>query len=38
MKRNKFFLLTVAVLVLTAVSCTGNRLHLYNWSYYTPPR
>jgi len=27
----------LAASMMSAISCSGNKLHLYNWSYYTPP-
>ena len=37
MKRNPVFLAALAVLIMSAISCSDNKLHIYNWSYYTPP-
>ena len=37
MKRNTVFLVVLAALLATSVSCSKNRLNIYNWSYYTPP-
>jgi len=31
------FPVVLAASVMSAISCSGNRLHIYNWSYYTPP-
>jgi spermidine/putrescine transport system substrate-binding protein len=36
MKRIVFFCLTAALLIVNITSCSDNKLHLYNWSYYTP--
>jgi spermidine/putrescine transport system substrate-binding protein len=36
MKRNIFFLLVLVTFIMSAISCSKNRLHIYNWSYYTP--
>ena len=36
MKRNPVFLLAAAALIMSAVSCSDNKLNVYNWSYYTP--
>ena len=36
MKRNLIFLVVLAVLLMPAISCSDNRLNVYNWSYYTP--
>ena len=35
MKRSAIFFTVLAVLLM--VSCSGNKLNVYNWSYYTPP-
>ena len=37
MRRNVILLAILAALLATAISCTDNKLHVYNWSYYTPP-
>ena len=37
MKRNAIFLAGLAVLLMSAVSCSGEKLNIYNWAYYTPP-
>ena len=37
MKRNVLFPVVLAVLVLTAMSCSDKKLNVYNWAYYTPP-
>jgi len=40
MKKNAIIPVVLAVSLLTAISCSGgsgNRLNVYNWSYYTPP-
>ena len=38
MKRNIIFPVVLAVLIISAMSCSGdNRLNVYNWAYYTPP-
>jgi spermidine/putrescine transport system substrate-binding protein len=38
-KLKKFVLIfaVLAVLGMTGISCSKNTLHVYNWSYYTPP-
>jgi len=36
MKRNLIFHVVLAALLMSAMSCTDNKLNLYNWSYYTP--
>ena len=36
MRRNLIFHAVLAVLLMSAISCSDNRLNLYNWSYYTP--
>ena len=36
MKKNFISLAVLAVLILPVMSCSGNKLHLYNWAYYTP--
>ena len=36
MKKRIFITVVLAVLMLAAISCSGNKLHLYNWAYYTP--
>ena len=37
MKKNSIGFLLLAVLLVLAGSCSKNKLHIYNWSYYTPP-
>ena len=37
MGKNKLFAVIMAAFIMSAISCSGNRLNLYNWSYYTPP-
>ena len=36
MKRNLIFLVVLAALLMPAMSCSDNKLNVYNWSYYTP--
>ena len=36
MKRNFVFIAVITALVLGGISCTKEKLNLYNWSYYTP--
>jgi len=36
MKRNAFMPVVLAVLFLSAISCSKDKLHVFNWSYYTP--
>jgi spermidine/putrescine transport system substrate-binding protein len=37
LKRFILFFAALAVLGMTGISCSKNTLHVYNWSYYTPP-
>jgi spermidine/putrescine transport system substrate-binding protein len=37
MKRNIIFFMVLAALVMPVISCSKNKLNVYNWSYYTPP-
>ena len=37
MKRSILLFAVLAVLGMTGISCAKNTLHVYNWSYYTPP-
>jgi len=37
MKKNAILLSVLAALLVSAVSCSDNKLNVYNWSYYTPP-
>jgi spermidine/putrescine transport system substrate-binding protein len=37
MRRNIIFLVGLAALIMPAISCSKNKLNVYNWSYYTPP-
>ena len=36
MKRNIIFLAVLAALLMPAMSCSNNKLSIYNWAYYTP--
>ena len=36
MKRNIILFTVLAAFVLSAFSCSGSKLSLYNWAYYTP--
>jgi spermidine/putrescine transport system substrate-binding protein len=37
MRRLSIFYSILAVFAISAISCSGNKLNIYNWSYYTPP-
>jgi len=37
LKRSFLLFAALAVLGMTGISCAKNTLHVYNWSYYTPP-
>jgi spermidine/putrescine transport system substrate-binding protein len=37
LKRSFLLFAALAVLGMTGISCAKNTLHIYNWSYYTPP-
>jgi len=37
LKRSILLFAVLAVLGMTGISCAKNTLHVYNWSYYTPP-
>jgi len=37
LKRSFLLFAALAVLGMTGISCSKNTLHVYNWSYYTPP-
>ena len=37
MRKNLILHMILAVLALVSISCTKEKLHVYNWSYYTPP-
>ena len=37
MKRNIIIPVVLAASFALAISCSGNKLNVYNWSYYTPP-
>ena len=36
MRNNLIFHFVLAAFVMTAISCSDNKLNIYNWSYYTP--
>jgi len=37
MRRISIMLIGFAALMVPGISCSKNKLHIYNWSYYTPP-
>jgi len=37
LKRSVLLFAALTVLGMTGISCAKNTLHVYNWSYYTPP-
>jgi spermidine/putrescine transport system substrate-binding protein len=37
MKKKVVLFAMTAALLMSLVSCSKNKLHIYNWSYYTPP-
>ena len=37
MNKNRIVLLVLAALLVSVNSCSKTKLHIFNWSYYTPP-